>query len=31
MASTPDEFTAYIKTESGKWGKIVRDRGITAE
>jgi len=31
VASTPDEFAAYIKAESGKWGKIVRDRGITAE
>ncbi len=31
VASTPDEFTAYIRTESGKWGKIIRERGITAE
>jgi len=31
VASTPDEFTAYIKAESAKWGRIVRERGITAE
>jgi tripartite-type tricarboxylate transporter receptor subunit TctC len=23
-SSTPDEFTAYIKSESAKWGKVIR-------
>jgi tripartite-type tricarboxylate transporter receptor subunit TctC len=26
----PDEFTAYVKTETVKWGKLVRDAGIRA-
>ena len=27
----PEEFTAYIRAEIAKWGKLVRDGGITAE
>jgi tripartite-type tricarboxylate transporter receptor subunit TctC len=23
-SSTPDEFTSYIKSESAKWGKVIR-------
>lgn len=30
VASTPDEFAAYIKTETAKWGKLVREAGIRA-
>jgi len=26
----PDEFTAYVKAETVKWGKLVRDAGIRA-
>jgi tripartite-type tricarboxylate transporter receptor subunit TctC len=26
----PDEFTAYVKTETDKWGKLVREAGIRA-
>lgn len=28
---TPEEFAAYIKTEIGKWGKVIRNAGIKAE
>ena len=24
----PDEFTEYLKTETIKWGKLVREAGI---
>ncbi|MEQ1773784.1 MAG: tripartite tricarboxylate transporter substrate binding protein [Burkholderiales bacterium] len=30
VGSSPDEFTAYLKTETVKWGKLVRDAGIRA-
>jgi tripartite-type tricarboxylate transporter receptor subunit TctC len=30
-ASTPEEFSAFIKAESGRWGKLVRDLGIKPE
>jgi len=26
----PDEFTAYVKTETVKWGKLVHEAGIRA-
>ena len=28
VGSTPGEFTAYIKAEQAKWGKVVREAGI---
>ena len=28
VASTPEDFTAYVKTETVKWGKLVREAGI---
>ena len=28
--STPQEFGAYIKSEFGKWGKVIRTAGIVA-
>ena len=31
VANTPSDFAAMIKTESAKWGKIVRDANIKAE
>ena len=31
VASTPEEFGEFIKAESAKWGKVIRDKGIRAE
>ena len=31
IGDTPEEFAAYIKSEIGKWGKVIRDAGIKAE
>jgi tripartite-type tricarboxylate transporter receptor subunit TctC len=31
VASTPDEFTARIKLEMDKWGKVVRDANLRIE
>ncbi|UFN48101.1 tripartite tricarboxylate transporter substrate binding protein [Roseomonas sp. OT10] len=28
---TPEEFPAYLAAESGKWGEVIRSRGITVE
>lgn len=28
VGTPPDEFTAYLKTETVKWGKLVREAGI---
>jgi tripartite-type tricarboxylate transporter receptor subunit TctC len=30
VGSSPDEFTAYLKVETQKWGKLVREAGIRA-
>jgi tripartite-type tricarboxylate transporter receptor subunit TctC len=30
VGSSPDEFTAYLKVETVKWGKLVREAGIRA-
>jgi tripartite-type tricarboxylate transporter receptor subunit TctC len=30
-ASTPDEFSAYIATEVVKWGKVIKQAGMTAD
>ena len=30
-ANTPAEFAAFVKAETAKWGKIVRDGNITSE
>jgi tripartite-type tricarboxylate transporter receptor subunit TctC len=30
VGSAPDEFAAYVKTETAKWGKLVREAGIHA-
>jgi tripartite-type tricarboxylate transporter receptor subunit TctC len=29
IGDTPDEFTAYLKAESEKWSKVIRDGKIT--
>ena len=31
IASSPEEFGAYLKTESAKWGKVIRERNMRAE
>ena len=31
IGSTPDEFTAFIKTEIAKWAKVIKDQNITAD
>jgi len=31
VGSTPEEFAAYIKSETVKWAKVVRDSGAKAE
>jgi tripartite-type tricarboxylate transporter receptor subunit TctC len=31
VGSTPEAFTAFIKLESSRWGKLVKDVGIKAE
>jgi tripartite-type tricarboxylate transporter receptor subunit TctC len=31
VASTPDEFTAYIRAETAKWARVVRISGAKAE
>jgi tripartite-type tricarboxylate transporter receptor subunit TctC len=28
---SPEDFPAYLAAESGKWGEVIRSRGITAE
>ena len=29
--NTPDEFGAFVKTESVRWGKIIQEKGIRPE
>ena len=31
VASTPEAFGAYIRAESDKWGKVIRDLNVTLE
>ena len=31
VGSTPDEFAAFIRTETAKWAKVVRDAGVSAD
>jgi tripartite-type tricarboxylate transporter receptor subunit TctC len=28
VASTPEQFGEFIKSESAKWGKVIREKGI---
>jgi tripartite-type tricarboxylate transporter receptor subunit TctC len=31
MTSTPQQFAEFIKAESLRWGKVIKDAGIRAE
>ena len=31
ITNTPEEFTAYLKSEVAKWGRVVRERNMKAE
>jgi len=31
VASTPEEFAQWIRTEIARWGKVIRDAGITLQ
>ncbi len=31
MASTPQELSARVREDTGKWGKLIRAKKITAE
>ena len=31
IGSTPDQFGAFMKSESAKWGKVIREANIKAE
>jgi tripartite-type tricarboxylate transporter receptor subunit TctC len=31
IGSTPQEFASYVKTETAKWAKVVRESGAKAE
>jgi len=31
VSGTPEQFGAWIRSETGKWGKLIRERGITSE
>jgi tripartite-type tricarboxylate transporter receptor subunit TctC len=31
VASTPEEFTAFVRSEMQKWGKVIREAGIEQE
>jgi tripartite-type tricarboxylate transporter receptor subunit TctC len=30
IGSTPEEYTAFIKSEQARWGEVVRKAGIKA-
>jgi len=31
MPGTPEEFGAFLQAELAKWGKVIKERGITVE
>jgi hypothetical protein len=31
VADTPEEFGAYIRAESTRWSRIIKQQGITTE
>ena len=31
VGSTPDEFAAYVKSETGKWAKVLKTAGVEPE
>ncbi|MEP7206448.1 MAG: tripartite tricarboxylate transporter substrate binding protein [Casimicrobiaceae bacterium] len=30
-SNTPEQFAAYLKTDIARWGKVIKDAGVTAE
>ena len=31
VGNTPEQFAAQIKSDIGRWGKVIRDAGIKAD
>jgi len=31
VGSSPEELTAIMKSETARWGKVIKDNGIKAE
>jgi tripartite-type tricarboxylate transporter receptor subunit TctC len=31
MTSSPEEFSAFIKTEARKWSKVIRDANLKVD
>lgn len=31
MGGTPQEFTAYFKSQSARWGKVIKDAHVSAD
>ena len=31
IGSTPEEFAAFIKSDTAKWSKVIKDAGIKVE
>ena len=31
VGSSPEEFDAFIASETSKWAKVIKDAGVTAE
>jgi tripartite-type tricarboxylate transporter receptor subunit TctC len=31
IASSPEEFSAFVHAEYKKWGRVIRERGMKAE
>jgi tripartite-type tricarboxylate transporter receptor subunit TctC len=31
VGNTPEQFGTYIKSETAKWAKVIKEAGITAE
>ena len=31
VGSTPEEFTAFVRAEHARWGKVIREKGIRSE
>jgi tripartite-type tricarboxylate transporter receptor subunit TctC len=31
IGNTPEEFSAFLKTEMARWGKVIKEKGIRAD
>jgi tripartite-type tricarboxylate transporter receptor subunit TctC len=31
IGNTPEQFSAFLKTEMGRWGKVIKEKGIRAD